>query len=190
MTHTSEGRTVPKKPGREELLFRAAKVQLLVLDVDGVLTDGGLYYGPTGEVMKRFHVRDGHGLVLARMVGLRAAILTGRTSAIVEERGRELGLAAVVQGQKEKGPALKELLNRLSVPPEECAYMGDDLNDLDPMRLVSLPSCPADAAMEVRQEALFVSQRPGGQGAVRELVELCLVASNRWALIRGALKDS
>lgn len=168
------------KPGQEELLERARKVRLLVLDVDGVLTDGGLYYGPEGEAFKRFDVKDGHALVMARLVGLPTALLTGRTSQIVEQRARELKLAAVLQGRRYKRPALEELLGQLGIPAEACAYMGDDVNDVPAMGQVGLPACPADAVLEVRQQALFVSQYRGGRGAVRELVELCLKASGRW----------
>lgn len=178
------------KPTHEELRARAARVRLLVFDVDGVLTDGGLFYGDTGEVMKRFDVKDGHGLVMARLVGLPAAILTARRSQIVEVRGRELGLVAILQGKKEKGPALDELLTQLSIPPESCAYMGDDLNDLGPMSQVGLSACPADAVPEVRQEAHFVAQSRGGHGAARELVELCLKASGRWDDAVGLMKRS
>lgn len=170
----------PSKPGKEELTSRAARVRLLVFDVDGVLTDGGLYYGESGEAMKRFDVKDGHALVMARLVGLPAAIITARSSGIVEARGRELGFAAILQGRREKGAALDELLEQLHVPAEDCAYMGDDLNDLDPISRVGLSACPADAVPEVRQEAHFVTQSLGGRGAARELVELCLRASGRW----------
>lgn len=183
----------PRKPGSEELLHRAAAMQLLVFDVDGVLTDGGLFYGPQGEVFKRFDVKDGHGLVMARLVGLPAAILTARRSSIVEARGKELGLVEVVQGERDKGPALQKLLSRQGVPPDRCAFMGDDINDLGPMQMVGLPSCPADAPLEVRQAALFVAHKPGGHGAARELVELCLKASGRWekaCALCGALASS
>jgi 3-deoxy-D-manno-octulosonate 8-phosphate phosphatase (KDO 8-P phosphatase) len=169
-----------REPGNEELQARASAVELLVLDVDGVLTDGSLYYGEHGEAMKRFDVKDGHGLVMARLVGLRAAILTARTSKIVERRGKELGLALILQGQKENASGLSEILHTLGVHPQACAYMGDDLNDLAPMGMVGLSACPVDAAAEVRRQALFVAQSPGGKGAVRELVELCLRASGRW----------
>jgi 3-deoxy-D-manno-octulosonate 8-phosphate phosphatase (KDO 8-P phosphatase) len=170
----------PGKPGSDELQMRARKVKLLIFDVDGVLTDGGLYYGPTGEVMKRFDVKDGHGLVMARLVGLSSAILTARTSQIVEVRAKELGMVAVLQGRKYKLQGLLDLLEQLKLAPEECAYMGDDVNDLPPMEKVGLPACPSDAAPEVRQRALFVAQSRGGRGAARELVEMCLKASNRW----------
>lgn len=168
------------KPQRQELEALAAKVQLLVLDVDGVLTDGGLYYGPEGEALKRFDVKDGHGLVLARLAGLPAAVLTGRKGRIIKARGRELGLVAILQGYKDKREGLEALCATRQIAPSLCAYMGDDLNDLAPMGMAGLAACPADAAPEVRQCAHFVSQCPGGHGAVRELVELCLRASGRW----------
>lgn len=179
--------TLPK-PSKEELLARAARVRLLVFDVDGVLTDGGLFYGSTGEALKRFDVKDGQALVIARQAGLPAAVLTARSSAIVEVRGHELGLAAILQGKKEKGPALDELLTQFSIPAESCAYMGDDLNDLAPMSQVGLAACPADAVPEVRHEAHFVAQNRGGHGAARELVELCLKASGRWEDVVGLMK--
>lgn len=168
------------KPDQQELRRLAATIQLIILDVDGVLTDGGLFYGPDGEAMKRFDVKDGHGIVMARLAGLPAAILTARTSSIVEVRGKELGFKAVYQGRRQKGPALLELCRELSVDPAACAYMGDDTNDLHPMSLVGLPACPADAVPEVRAVAHYIAQNRGGHGAVRELVELCLRASNRW----------
>jgi 3-deoxy-D-manno-octulosonate 8-phosphate phosphatase (KDO 8-P phosphatase) len=170
-----------RTPAREELEARAAAVRLIVFDVDGVLTDGGLYYGPDGEAMKRFDVRDGHGIVMARLVGLPCALITARRSSAVDVRARELGIAAVKQGRREKVDALEEILRDLSILPEACAYMGDDLNDLAPMSLVRLPACPSDAAPEVRARALFVAHQAGGRGAARELIELCLKASGLWA---------
>lgn len=165
----------------ETLDARAARIKLMVFDVDGVMTDGGLYYGPQGEAFKRFDVKDGHALVLARLTGLPAAILTARTSEIVEVRGRELKLARVMQGKKDKGPALDELCRELQVPPSECSYMGDDVNDLAPMMKVALAACPADAAPEVRAFCHYVTPSRGGFGAVRELTELVLKATGRWS---------
>jgi len=178
------------KPDSQELSAIAARVRLLIFDVDGVLTDGGLWYGAEGEQLKRFDVKDGHGLVMARLAGLPSAILTARTSRIVEVRGRELGLAAVYQGRRDKLAGLADLLGELNIPPEACAYMGDDVNDLGPMGRVALPACPADAALEVRQQALFVAQNPGGRGAARELVELCLKASGRWSQVLELMRGS
>jgi 3-deoxy-D-manno-octulosonate 8-phosphate phosphatase (KDO 8-P phosphatase) len=185
------------KPASEELHARAAAVELLIFDVDGVLTDGGLYYGPDGEAMKRFDVKDGHGIVMARLVGMKTALLTARSSRIVETRARELGMTAVLQGRKDKEAGLDELLTQVGVAPSACAYMGDDVNDLGPLRRVGLAACPADAAPEVRQHALFVAKQGGGRGAARELVELCLKSNGRWAKalelmygVRGAPVDS
>lgn len=164
----------------KQLTARAAAVELLVFDVDGVLTDGGLYYGPSGEMMKRFDVRDGHGLVMARLVGLKTAVLTARSSQIVEARGKELGCVEVLQGKKNKRRALLELLDKLHLDASLCAYMGDDVNDLGPLAVCGLACCPADAAAEVRAKCAFVSSYPGGRGAARELVELCLKSRGSW----------
>jgi 3-deoxy-D-manno-octulosonate 8-phosphate phosphatase (KDO 8-P phosphatase) len=159
---------------------RARRVKVVVFDVDGVLTDGGLWYGPEGEAFKRFDVKDGHAMVLARLTGLRVAILTARTSRIVEGRAKELKLAAVFQGKRDKGPAFDELCVELAVTTDQVAYMGDDLNDLPPMEKAGLAACPSDACDEVRQVAHFVSQKPGGRGAARELIELVLKATGKW----------
>jgi len=160
---------------------RARSIKLVVFDVDGVLTDGGLWYGPDGEVMKRFDVKDGHAMVLARLTGLPVAILTARTSKIVETRATELKLAKVFQGRREKGPALLELCGELNVTPAETAYMGDDVNDLPAMAACGLTACPGDAVAEVKSQVHFVSQHPGGRGAARELIELVLKQTGRWA---------
>lgn len=159
---------------------RAKAIALVVFDVDGVLTDGGLWYGPDGELMKRFDVKDGHAMVLARLTGLPVALLTARTSKIVETRAHELKLTKVFQGRREKGPALRELCESLGVLPEHTAYMGDDVNDLPAMNQCGLAACPADAVDEVRRAVHFVASRPGGRGAARELLELVLKATGRW----------
>jgi len=159
---------------------RAARVKLVVFDVDGVLTDGGLWYGADGEVMKRFDVKDGHAMVLARLTGLPVALLTARTSRIVEARANELKLAKVFQGRREKGPAFAELCAELGVAPQDTAYMGDDVNDLPAMDQAGLSACPADAAPEVKAHVHFVATRPGGHGCARELLEVVLRATGRW----------
>ena len=163
------------------LVERAAAVKLVVFDVDGVLTDGGLWYGPAGEALKRFDVKDGHAMVMARLTGLPIALLTARISPMVEVRAAELKLARVLQGRREKGAGLLELCGELGVTPAACAYMGDDVNDLPALRMAGLSACPADAVAEVRSEVHLVSQRPGGQGAARELLELVLKSTHRWA---------
>jgi len=159
---------------------KARAVTLLVLDVDGVLTDGGLYYGAQGEALKRFAVKDGHGLVLAHLVGLRAAILTARRSEIVERRAAELWLSPVSQGNKDKRAGLLALLDEASVPASRAGYVGDDVNDLPAMAEVGFRACPCDAAPEVRKAADYVARAQGGRGAVRETVELILKAQGRW----------
>jgi 3-deoxy-D-manno-octulosonate 8-phosphate phosphatase (KDO 8-P phosphatase) len=171
----------PRKPSLLELNQLAGQIKLLVFDVDGVLTDGGLYYGPEGEALKRFDVKDGHAIVMARLAGLPAAVLTARRSTMVEVRAKELQLLEAVQGRRDKRAALGELLHRHGIEPSACAYMGDDINDLGPMELVGLSACPSNAAPEVRKAASFISSHPGGQGAARELIELCLKATDRWS---------
>src|SRR5262249_54908000 len=143
-------------------------------------TDGGLYYGPQGEALKRFDVKDGHALVLARLTGLPAAVLTARTSQIVEVRAAELKLVKVMQGKKDKGPAFVELCAELQLEPTEVAYRGDDVNDTAPMKRAGLGACPADAAPEVRAVVHYVAPSNGGRGAVRDLTELVLKATGRW----------
>ena len=155
---------------------RARQIELVVFDVDGVLTDGGLWYGPQGEAIKRFDVKDGHAMVLARLVGLPVALLTARTSPIVEARAAELKLAKVFQGRRLKGPAFEELCAEMKVAPAHAAYMGDDVNDLPLLRKVGLSACPADARPEVREAVHFVARASGGRGAVREVCDLILKA--------------
>ncbi|MBL9038207.1 MAG: HAD hydrolase family protein [Archangium sp.] len=159
----------------------AAGVKAVVFDVDGVLTDGGLWYGPGGESQKRFDVKDGHAIVLARLTGVPVAWLTARDSPIVAQRAAELKVAQVFQGRRDKGAGLVELCGVLGVAPGDCAYMGDDVNDLPAMKQVRLAACPADAVAEVRSAVHLVSSRSGGHGAARELLELVLKATGRWS---------
>ena len=165
----------------EALVERARDIDLLVMDVDGVLTDGGLFYGAEGEQLKRFDVKDGHGLVLAHLSGLRAAILTGRRSAIVEKRAAELFVSPVLQGQRHKRAGLAELLAQAGVPAARAAFVGDDLNDLAAMAEVRLAACPSDAVSEVQERCHYVARAQGGHGVVREILELILKAQGKWA---------
>jgi 3-deoxy-D-manno-octulosonate 8-phosphate phosphatase (KDO 8-P phosphatase) len=167
---------------------RAQKVKLLVFDVDGVLTDGGLNYGPDGELFKRFDVKDGHAFVMARLVGLPVGVLTARTSRIVETRMRELGVAHVIQGEKQKGPAFARLCGEAGLSPHEVAYMGDDVNDLAPLAMAGLAACPSDAVADVRAVCQFVSSKPSGRGAARELIELVLKLRGLWPNALAAVK--
>lgn len=159
---------------------RLARIRLLILDVDGVLTDGGLYYGPSGEETKRFHVQDGLSIAAARRAGLHVAIISGRASASVTRRMTELGIAEVHQGVADKAAILAAMMERLGVQPAEVAMMGDDLTDLPLMRRVGLALAPPNAVPEVRRAAHWVSRRRGGDGAVREAIEHLLRARKAW----------
>lgn len=159
---------------------RAARIRLLILDVDGVLTDGGLLYGASGEETKRFHVHDGLALVAARKAGLQVAVLSSRASAAVTRRMTELGVSEVHQGVGDKASALASLCERLGVPTSAIAMMGDDLPDLAAMGRVGLALAPANAVAEVKRAAHWVARRRGGDGAVREAVEMLLKARRAW----------
>ncbi|HEX9747205.1 MAG TPA: HAD family hydrolase [Methylomirabilota bacterium] len=159
---------------------RASRVRLLVLDVDGVLTDGGLFVSAGGEELKRFHVHDGLALVAARRAGLQIAILSSRASAAVTRRMTELGVGEIHQGVTDKAGALDALRERLGLAVGEVAMMGDDLPDLPAMARAGLALAPANAAAEVRRAAHWVARRRGGDGAVREAVEMLLKSRRAW----------
>lgn len=155
---------------------RAARVRLMVLDVDGVLTDGRLYFGPQGEALKVFDVRDGHGIKMLLAHGLAVAILSARSSAIVETRARELGITHVLQGQSDKEQGFTDLLLETALTAADCGYAGDDLPDLPVLRAVGFAATVADACDEVKAIAHWIAPRPGGSGAVRALAEYVLRA--------------
>jgi 3-deoxy-D-manno-octulosonate 8-phosphate phosphatase (KDO 8-P phosphatase) len=159
---------------------RASRIRLLVLDVDGVLTDGGLFVSASGEEAKRFHVHDGLALVAARKAGLQIAILSARASAAVTRRMTELGVGEVHQGVTDKAAALDALRERLGLAVGEVAMMGDDLPDLPAMARAGLALAPANAAAEVKRTAHWVARRRGGDGAVREAVEMLLKSRRAW----------
>jgi 3-deoxy-D-manno-octulosonate 8-phosphate phosphatase (KDO 8-P phosphatase) len=167
--------------GRERLLDRAARVRLLLMDCDGVLTDGRIYLLPDGEEMKAFHVRDGHGLVMWHSVGRISAIVSGRSSKVVERRGHELGISFVRQGVDDKLAELTRILTQTRLSAEQAAFIGDDLADIPLMKRVGLAIAVADASEEVRRIAHYVTRLAGGHGAVREVTELLLKAQGKWA---------
>jgi 3-deoxy-D-manno-octulosonate 8-phosphate phosphatase (KDO 8-P phosphatase) len=154
----------------------AARVRLLVLDVDGVLTDGRLYYGPRGEALKVFHVRDGLGLKLLATAGVTVAVISGRRSRMTEKRCRELGIRYLLQGVEDKLAAFNRLRDRLGVSPNACACVGDDVPDVPLMRQVGLSFAVADAHPQARNAAHAVTRLPGGKGAVREVCDYLLEA--------------
>lgn len=155
-------------------------IELIIADVDGVLTDGSIFFTNEGIELKRFHIRDGLGIRLWHQAGGKFAIVTGRNSHIVNVRAAELGIKIVRQGTEKKLTAVKEILNQLGLRPEQACYIGDDLPDLPAIRYVGLGASTADACLDVRQASDFVTQLTGGHGAVRELIELILRAQQRW----------
>jgi len=162
-----------------ELERRALDLKWILCDVDGVLTDGGLYYGHRHQSM-RFDVKDGQGLKLAQRAGLKVGILSGRDSMALQRRAAELGLDTVIAGRPEKGPAFDEFLADKGVSPRQVVFIGDDLPDLVVMARCGLSFCPADAVEEVRRVADIILERGGGRGAAREMVETLLRARGEW----------
>ncbi|KGG26645.1 MULTISPECIES: KdsC family phosphatase [unclassified Prochlorococcus] len=181
-------RTNPRYWNRElqwRLQWKAlASIDLLVMDVDGVLTDGGLWLDAHGELQKRFDVRDGLGLRLLQQEGLILALLSGGKGGATDARAKQLGIQHCLVGIKDKTAALSELQQQLNLAPAQTAFVGDDLNDLIVRPLVKLLLAPADACRPLRSQADAVLQRPGGHGAVRELAERLLKARDRWDQLR------
>jgi 3-deoxy-D-manno-octulosonate 8-phosphate phosphatase (KDO 8-P phosphatase) len=168
---------MPLAPG--ELLERQQGIRLLILDVDGVLTDGSLFLGDAGEQYKAFNSRDGHGIRMAQDGGLEVAVLTGRNSEVVTHRMRDLGVRHIMQGRRDKGLAVEELLHRAGFEARETAFVGDDVVDLPAMRRVGLGIAVADAHPLVLEHADWRTRTGGGRGAVREICEELLDAQHR-----------
>ncbi len=160
------------------LLSRSKLIRLIAFDVDGVMTDGGLYFSDSGEEFKRFNSLDGHGLKMLRASGVEVAIITGRTSRCVEARAQNLGITHVFQGVENKLEAMLELLNKLKLSRDTAAYMGDDVVDLMVMRHVGLAISVPQSPLLVRKHSHYVTEREGGHGAVREACELIMSAQD------------
>jgi 3-deoxy-D-manno-octulosonate 8-phosphate phosphatase (KDO 8-P phosphatase) len=171
------------EPGTRNLEDKASPIKLILLDVDGVLTDGAVVMHGDGSESKRFHIRDGIALVWAQRVGLKVGILSARHSATTIQRAAQLGITLVHQGVASKAAAYDEILSDTAVTDPEVAYMGDDVVDLAVLRRVGLSAAPSDAVAEVRACVDFVSTYRGGQGAVRELVEMILRVQGHWSSI-------
>jgi len=163
-----------------EVQKRAARIKLLLMDCDGVLTDGRVWLFENGEEQKGFHTRDGLGIELLHRAGLRSGIISGRTSAAVQKRAEGLGMSFVIQGCEDKQKSFAEILDEAGVENLEVAYIGDDLNDIPLMLQSGLGVAVADAALEAREHAHYITSVAGGFGAVREVVELILKAQGRW----------
>ena len=165
----------------DDLLARARLIRLIIFDVDGVLTDGSLFYGDGGEEYKAFNSRDGHGIKMLRATGVEAAILTGRTSQVVAHRARNLGISRIIQGSEDKLHAYTILLAETGLRPEETAFMGDDVVDLPVMRRCGLAVTVPEAPEAVRLRAHMVTVAGGGRGAAREACEHIMRAQGTWA---------
>jgi len=177
------------KEKRDRLREIAKRIRILILDVDGVLTDGGIIFDNKGNEMKRFHVRDGHGVRMLMRAGIRVAIVTGRMSDVVSRRAKELGITDVYQGVFRKSIVYEEILKKYRLRDEEVAFMGDDVVDIEILKRVGLPAVPADADEHAKRYAGFISKREGGRGAVRELIDFILMSSGLWSSVSGEAVD-
>lgn len=170
----------------EELKNRLKKIELLALDVDGVLTDGTINIGAEGELFKAFHAQDGMGISCAHRAGLKIAIITGRRSEIIHRRCGELKVELLREGVTDKRLELVTLAQELGLDTQQIAFMGDDLNDLPAFSVSSVSFAPGDAVVDVHERADVVCQHLGGHGAVREAIELILRAQKKWQAIINA----
>jgi 3-deoxy-D-manno-octulosonate 8-phosphate phosphatase (KDO 8-P phosphatase) len=161
-----------------EILERAKKIKLVIFDVDGVMTDGGLTIGDDGQEYKTFNTQDGLGMKLLKNTGVQMAIITGRTSKVVTQRAESTGVMHFYQGVEDKLVAYQDLLSKLNLQPEETAFMGDDVVDMPPMLRCGLGITVPAAPSAVKEKAHYITQKEGGKGAVREVCELIMHAQN------------
>ena len=172
-----------KKPTHLRIVKSPRKVfkelKLFATDVDGVLTDAGMYYGESGEELKKFHTRDGMGIKLLQAEGVMIAIITMEHTKIVARRAKKLGITEVFQGAKDKVAVLTHLSEKFNIPFEQMAYMGDDVNDVAALQTVGYAAAPADCVDQVRQVVHYICQKNGGEGVVREVIDMILAARHR-----------
>lgn len=155
-------------------------IKLIILDVDGTLTDGGIYYDSSGQELKKFNVKDGLAIKVAISAGIEFAILTGRQSTIVERRAKELGIKYLLEGVQDKYSSMMKLLQKLNLDLKNVGYIGDDWNDLQAMKVVAVKGCPSDAAVEVKEICDIIAEHQGGQGAVRDCIQKILELTSSW----------
>lgn len=165
----------------EDVTKRAAAIALLILDVDGVLTDGRIILDDRGKETKHFHVRDGHGIKLLLRSGIEVLFLTGRTSRVVAHRAQDLGVKEVYQGVHDKVKVFQEIIGRKKISPDRIAFVGDDIVDVPLFKKVGLAVAVQDACDDARRAAHYVTVKDGGKGAVREVCELLLRSQGKWA---------
>lgn len=161
-----------------EVRSRLSQVKLLALDVDGVLTDGGLYYTETGEVLRKFNIKDGQGIKLVKQAGIEVAIITAKSAASTLQRAKDLGINHTYLGIEDKLSTLKILCDKLKISLAQVAYVGDDINDLEVLQAVGCPLTVADAMPTNQNLAIYVTKLAGGQGAVREICEMLIARSS------------
>ncbi len=172
----------------EDIAAKAKLVRLLILDVDGIMTDGSIVYDYEGGETKTFNVRDGHGIKLLMMAGLRLALITARSSRAVLRRADELGITLVYQGARDKLSAFEEILGETSLEQGQTAYMGDDIIDIPVLKRAGFSVTVPDAASEVKERVDYITEKRGGRGAVREVVEIILKEQGKWeGVIKGYL---
>jgi len=162
------------------LIEKIKRIKLLILDVDGVLTDGGIVYDDAGRETKVFYVKDGHGIKLLRAAGIDVAIITARTSKVVLHRAKELGIDTIYQKAMDKVEAFHEVIDKKGLLPDEVAYVGDDLVDLPILQRVGFSVAVSDSVEDIKDGVDWITTRPGGKGAVREVCELILKVQGKW----------
>lgn len=171
-----------------DLKERARKIKLILMDVDGTLTDGTIFVLPDGEETKAFNVRDGLGILMAKQAGIKTGVISGKTSRILLHRARRLRLDEVHEGIQDKKVVLEEIMQRHGLQPQEVAYIGDDLGDLEVLKSVGLAAAVADAHPLVKQHCHYICQAEGGRGAVREFIEFILSAQEKMEDIENKVK--
>ncbi len=168
---------------------RALKVKMIIMDVDGTLTDGNLLVMPDGEELKSYNVKDGLGILLAHLAGLKTGIITGKISKSLERRAEKLRIFEIYQGVLDKKRVLEEIVEKNSLNLEEVAYIGDDLGDIEVIKSVGLAGAVADAHPVVKEHSHFICKNSGGKGAVREFIEFILDSQGKWELVETKIKD-
>ena len=163
----------------KKIIEKSKKIKLVVMDIDGTLTDGKVYYSANGEELKKFSIRDGMGIELLKLAGIDLAIMTSENSNIVKARASKLNIKNLILGSKNKKKSLKELAEHLSLDLESIAYIGDDVNDIQALEIAGLSACPSDAVKKVRNKCDFICSKKGGNGALRELAEIILISQNK-----------
>lgn len=172
-----------------DLKERALRIKMIIMDVDGTLTDGMLCVMPDGEEIKSYNVKDGLGILLAHLAGFKTGIITGKTSKALVKRAKKLKISELYQGILDKKRVLEEILGKNGLLLEEVAYIGDDLGDLEVIKSVGFSGAVADAHPEILRHSHFICKNPGGRGAVREFIEFILGTQDKWTLVESKVKE-